>query len=262
MPLTSRLYRRIDKLDPGLKDVLLDLVEEMDNSVKKEDFNELKSVVADLAQAQKRTEERLDSLTAKIEELAEAQKRTEARVEELAEAQKRTEERLDSLTARVEELAEAQKRTEESLNKLIKRVDNIEVQLGGLAMAVGYGIEDKLYPHLKNFVARVYGANVQRVVLRENVMYPNGKFDEVNLYAEATIDQRDVLVVGECKAQPGKKDIDKFVNMVWRLKEKFNKEIYPFVVGYAFSLDVESYLSARYPEVKYFKTYQIEHGEI
>jgi len=56
-----------------------------ENSVKKEDFTELKEIVRslggslqDLAEAQKRTE-------IKVEELAEAQKRTEIKVEELAE---------------------------------------------------------------------------------------------------------------------------------------------------------------------------------
>lgn len=227
MPLTSRLYRRIDTLEPEIKDVLLDLVDEMDHSVKKEDFNELKSVVADLAEAQKRTEER-----------------------------------LDSLIGRVEELAEAQKRTEESLNKLIKRVDTVEIQLGGLSMAVGYGIEDKLYPHLRNFVAKEYGVMVHKVTLRNNVIYSKGKFDEINLYIEAIKGQKDILIVGECKAQPGKKDIDKFINVAKRLKEKFKKEVYPFIVGYAFNPGVEEYIAEKYPDLRYFKTYQIEHGEI
>lgn len=187
MPLTSKLYRRINTLDPEIKDVLFDLVDEMDNSVKKEDFNELKSVVADLAGAQKRTEE--------------------------------------------------------SLNKLIKRVDNIEVQLGGLSMAVGYGIEDKLYPHLKEFITKEYGVRVGKVMLRNNVVYSKGKFDEINLYAEGIKDQKDILVVGECKAQPAKKDIDRFINVAKGLKEKFKKDVYPFVVGYAFNPDVEEYIS-------------------
>jgi hypothetical protein len=51
--------------------------------VKAGDFNELKAIVKDLAESQK--------------ELADAQKRTELRVEELAEAQKRTEKELREL---------------------------------------------------------------------------------------------------------------------------------------------------------------------
>jgi chromosome segregation ATPase len=99
-----------------------------------------------LAEAQRRTEERLeqlairldqlairvDQLTARVEQLAEAQRRTEERleqlsirVEQLAEAQRRTEERLEQLTARVDQLAEAQRRTEERLEQLAARVDQL-----------------------------------------------------------------------------------------------------------------------------------------
>ena len=80
-----------------LVNIMSSMYEDLRNSVTKDEFADLKVVVHELAEAQKRTETR-------VEELAEAQKRTETRVEELAEAQKRTE-------TRVEELAEAQKRT-------------------------------------------------------------------------------------------------------------------------------------------------------
>jgi len=51
-----------------------------------------------------------------VRELVEAQRRTEERIDTLAE-------KLESLTARVDALAEAQRRTEEELRKLISRVD-------------------------------------------------------------------------------------------------------------------------------------------
>ncbi len=75
--------------------------------------------VGELAEAQKRTEQRLERLETTVSELAEAQKRTEQRVGELAEAQKRTEQRLERLETTVSELAEAQKRTEETLHQLL-----------------------------------------------------------------------------------------------------------------------------------------------
>jgi len=48
---------------------------------------------------------------------------------ELAEAQKRTEERLNALSLEVQKLAEAQKRTEERLNSLIGEVSNLRGEL-------------------------------------------------------------------------------------------------------------------------------------
>jgi hypothetical protein len=82
------------------------------------DIDALKAIVRDLAQAQARTEVRL-------EELAQAQQRTERRVEELTEAvqklteaQQQTELRLERLEGVVEQLAQAQQRTELRLERL------------------------------------------------------------------------------------------------------------------------------------------------
>jgi hypothetical protein len=155
---TFQIYERLKRtMNPEAAEAIANALDEVvigiQQTVRREDFSELREIVADLGLAQKRTEQRLDSLTLKVEELAEAQKRTEQRldsltqkveelaeaqkrteqkveelaeaqkrteqkVEELAEAQKRTEQRLDSLTLKVEELAEAQKHTEQAIEKL------------------------------------------------------------------------------------------------------------------------------------------------
>ena len=95
----------------------------------------LPDLVRELAQAQVRTEARLEALAARVEELAQAQARTEARVEELAQAQARTEARVDALAARVEELAQAQARTEARLDALAARVDALAARVEELAQA-------------------------------------------------------------------------------------------------------------------------------
>jgi len=94
-------------------------------AVRRSDFERLESAVLELAQAQKRTEQRVDRLETAVLELAQAQKRTEERVEELAQAQKRTEER-------VEELAQAQKRTEVEIQKLTATQQMMLIDLGQL----------------------------------------------------------------------------------------------------------------------------------
>ncbi|GBC85157.1 hypothetical protein HRbin11_01603 [bacterium HR11] len=108
-----------------------------------EEFRRVWEVIGQLAEAQRRTEVRLESLAARVEELAEAQRRTEVRVEELAEAQRRTEVRVEELAeaqrrteVRVEELAEAQKRTEAQVALLRK-------DLGRLANIVGMSVEEE-----------------------------------------------------------------------------------------------------------------------
>ena len=203
-------------------------------------YNELNQAV---------TKEEFRVLTEKVEELAEAQKRTEQRVEELAEAQKRTEQR-------VEELAEAQKKTEEVLKNLIITVDDLKKQVGGLSMVVGYGIEDNLMPYIENFVYNQYGAKSQEIE-RKYIQYENGNYDEVNIYVKAVKNNKNVYIIGECKAQPGKKDIDRFAKMLNRLRDHFKSDVYGFVVGYTFHPEIENYCKKNY-NISIYKTYQIQ----
>ncbi len=58
-----------------------------------------------------------------------ALKKLTEKITELAEAQRRTEERLDSLTRTVNELAEAQRRTEERLDSLIGEVATLRGEI-------------------------------------------------------------------------------------------------------------------------------------
>ncbi|MFP4259374.1 MAG: hypothetical protein ACLFRE_10250, partial [Desulfovermiculus sp.] len=83
MEISVSLMRKLDKVSPDLREVLYAILEEIERQsqerVTKVEFRELKEAVQELAQAQSRTE-------ARLEELAQAQARTEARVEELAQA--------------------------------------------------------------------------------------------------------------------------------------------------------------------------------
>jgi len=67
--------------------------------------------VDQLAEAQRKTEERLNQLAQRVDQLA-------VKVDQLAEAQRKTEERLNQLSIRMDQLAEAQRKTEEELKLL------------------------------------------------------------------------------------------------------------------------------------------------
>src|SRR5260370_22296168 len=84
---------------------------ELRRSVLTDDLVELPSIVRELAQAQARTEQRLDELAQHVDELAQAQARTEQRVGELAQhvdelVQARTEQRMGELAAAVASLVD------------------------------------------------------------------------------------------------------------------------------------------------------------
>jgi hypothetical protein len=97
--------------------------------ISRTDFEELKAIVRDLAQAQQRTEVRL-------EELAQAQARTEVRLEELAQAQQRTETSMEGLRGVVQELGEAQQRTELHVQELAQAQQRTELRVDELGGAV------------------------------------------------------------------------------------------------------------------------------
>lgn len=73
MGISASFMRKLEKVSPELRDILLSLTEELDRSVTREEFTRLTSVVAELAEAQRKTEQR-------VNELAEAQAKTEQEI--------------------------------------------------------------------------------------------------------------------------------------------------------------------------------------
>jgi len=140
-------------------------------------FTDLRDIVRELAQAQLRTEARLDSLTTRVEELAQAQLRTEAWMEELAQAQARTEARLDTLARRMEELAQAQLRTEDEVTRLRR---TLETQLGGLGARWGIQTEEAFQNAMKTILEEV-GFRAERYLVYDTEGEVFGRPDQVEL---------------------------------------------------------------------------------
>ncbi|SFN07258.1 hypothetical protein [Thermodesulforhabdus norvegica] len=120
-------------------DIIRRIYDELSQTVRRDEFHELKTVVAELAEAQRNTEAAVERLARRMEEFSEVQRRTEERLSKaeerltrlenaiisLAEAQRRTEERVEKLEIAVEKLAEAQRRTEERVEKLEIAVEKL-----------------------------------------------------------------------------------------------------------------------------------------
>jgi len=82
-------------------------------------------ILAQLTEAQVRTEGRVERLETAVERLAHAVGQLGATVEQLAQAQARTEERVGRLEAIVQELAQAQARAEERMGRLEAAVEQL-----------------------------------------------------------------------------------------------------------------------------------------
>jgi chromosome segregation ATPase len=215
------------------------IAEAHDELVKIKDFNELKSIVRELAVAQQRTEQRM-------EELAVAQQRTEQRVEELAVAQQRTEQRVEELTIAQQELTLAQQRTEHSLNELIKEHKETRKQVGGLATTVGYTLENQAYKALPQLLQRDFGLMVQGRLKRGYLKDNQGKELEVNIIGHALQEGRTVTLLGESKSQLSKQKVDEFIRKRLRRFEGVIPKCFPILITHmTSSSEVEEYAKSK-----------------
>jgi len=90
--------------------------------VTREDFSELKQIVAELAKAQRRSEERLSRLEETVAALAEAQRRSEERLSSVEERLSRLEETVAALAEQVRQLVASQQKIVDDLGGLKGKV--------------------------------------------------------------------------------------------------------------------------------------------
>jgi len=240
MDISTGLIRKLEKVEPHLREVLVSILEEIERQreerVTRKEFQELRDIVKELAQAQRRTEER-------VNELAQAQRRTEERVNELAQAQRKTEERVN-------ELAQAQRKTEEEIARLTGEVITLKKEVGGLAHTVGYRLEDEAMKALPEILKKEMNLGIMGRLRRDFIETKKGKFVEVNIWGEGKVDGKDYIIIGEAKTQLKKSDIDSFIRKAEEIKKFVPGEQVRILVTYIASPPVR-----RYAEEKGIKLY-------
>ncbi len=142
------------------------------------------------------------------------------------------------------ELVEAQKRTEEELRKLVADHRRTREQLGGLTHTVVYVLEDRAFKGLPSLLERD-GIEVIESLKRDYVEVGRNRYVEVNIIGRGRVDGRDVVIVGEGKAQLKKGDVDRFVKVVDRLRGYFEEEVIPVMVTYQASPQVRRYVEEK-----------------
>ena len=229
--------------------------EEIADTVKKADFDELKAIVADLAEAQKRTEQR-------VAELAEAQKKAEERltrleitVQELIEAHKKAEERLTRLEVTVQELIEAQKKTEQAIQRLTQEQIKIKEELGGLSHTVGYRLEDEAMKAIPKLLKQDFGVEVVGRLKRDFIEISKNNYIEVNIFGEGRKNGKEYVILGEAKSQLKKRNIDDFLKKVETLKRHIGKEPILLYVTYISHPQVRKYAEEK--NIKIYHSYEL-----
>ncbi len=198
----------------------------------------------ELAEAQQKTEQRLEELAEAQQKLAEAQQRTEQRLEELAEAQQRTEQRL-------EELTEAQKKTEKGLQELSKEVKTLteehkktREQLGGLAHTFGYYLENEAHKYLPKILQERYSFTLEGDLRRTFIEISSNVYEEIDIFGFARKDNERYVILGECKTQLKKRDIDRFLERVERIKRFFTEKPFVIFVTHQVTVSVIKYVDS------------------
>jgi len=226
MDISTGLIRKLEKVEPHLREVLVSILEEIERQreerVTRKEFQELRDIVKELAQAQRRTEER---------------------VNELAQAQRRTEERVN-------ELAQAQRKTEEEIARLTGEVITLKKEVGGLAHTVGYRLEDEAMKALPEILKKEMNMGIMGRLRRDFIETKRGKFVEVNIWGEGKVDGKDYIIIGEAKTQLKKSDIDSFIRKAEEIKKFVPGEQVRILVTYIASPPVR-----RYAEEKGIKLY-------
>jgi len=190
MSISVQLYRMLESIDPGLRDVLLAILEEMEKQqrerVTKDDFLELKQIVA--------------------------------------------------------ELAEAQKRTEQEIKKLAKGLRETRQMVGGLSDTVGYGLEDRAIASLPILLRQRYDMEPDNRFVRKFIKIDDREI-ELNMFGMAHKNGEEWFVVGEGKSKLSKKDIDKFIKVLDRLKlgKVVGDNVLPIMVTYSTRPATEDY---------------------
>ncbi|MHA1470213.1 MAG: chordopoxvirus fusion protein, partial [Candidatus Asgardarchaeia archaeon] len=157
---------------------------------------------------------------------------------ELAEAQKRSEERLTRLEKTVAELAEAQKRSEERLTRLemvveqlANSVSNLSREVGSLSATIGFGLEDIARVVVPGWLYR--HENIDIDDLSREFFEIDGTMYEINLYGVGKKGEKEIVIIGECKTKIYRSTVRKFVKMLKDLKVLFEgKEILPLMFGF------------------------------
>ncbi|MGC8889351.1 MAG: chordopoxvirus fusion protein, partial [bacterium] len=190
----------------------------------------------------RKTEERLERL--------------ERTVEALAEAQRKTEERLERLERTVEALAEAQRKTEDSLRELTFVVRDLQKQVGGIAHAVGFQLEDRAYLSLPRLLNRDFGIKVKEKLVRRYIKTRKEEKMEINILGKGERDGKEIYIIGEAKANLSARHIEDFVDRLKDIKDVIEGEVFPIMVTYMTEPEVEDFANSK--GIKVYYSYDFE----
>ena len=236
--------------------------------------------VQELTEAHKRAEGRITALEQAVQELTEAHQRAEARmtrleenvarleqsiarleqaVQELTEAHKRAEarmtrmeERMDRMEATIQSLIEAQRETEAMLQRLIealertrqeleRKIEMVHERTEALSDTVGYTLEDRALWDLPRVLRERFDIEVEGELWRGYVTVRD-RVRQVNIMGYGRRNGERMLIIGEAKTRPSKREIERLVKLAQALSEQQQLPAFMLMVAYDFPPDIQEFL--------------------
>jgi len=258
MPLSVSFIKLLDRIEPELRDIFIAFYEEIERQrvVSKDEFNELKNLVEEVAKNINKLSEWLEEFKRENEEnfnkVWEVQRKTEENLESF---RKTGEENFSRVWKSINELVEAQKRNEKEIEKLTRSIKSIRSEIGGLAHTVGYRLEDEAIKALPALLARDMGVEVIGKLRRDFIEVSPGRYVEVNILGEGRRNGQEYIIIGEAKSQLKKRDIDDFIKKASAIRKYIPKEQIQILITYQTSPDVRRYASEK--GIKIYFSYEI-----
>ena len=116
-------------------------------------------------------------------------------------------------------------------------------RLEGLSNTVGYTLEDRALRALPGLL-RQHGIQVEGRLTRRYVVV-RGRDRQVNIYGHGRRGDEAVLILGEAKVRPSRKEIDRFVRLARQLEAQEQRPAVLLFVAYDFPPRIEAYLRER-----------------
>ena len=204
-------------------DVITSVYEELQNSVTKTEFNELKEIVKELA-------ERVNVLTMRMDELTQ---------------------RMDELTQRVQDLVGEMKGIKVT-------IQDMRQEIGGMSHAIGYGLEDQSYLTLPPILKRDHAITLKGRLKRGFLETARNKYIEINIWGQGEREGKSIEIIGEAKTQLKKRDVDKFLQTLQAIRPHIDHSIHPICVTYQTSPAVTQY--AKDKGITLYFTYELQSG--
>ena len=186
--------------------------------------------IAELRQVSKENTSAIAELRQMVQENTSAIAELRQTVSGLVEVTQRHSQEIAELRQAVRELVETTKKHAQVLRRLELDQQDIRKQLGGLAMAVGYSLENEAYLALPHLLKRDYGIEVLGRLKRDYLVNKEGRHLEVNIVGQGVRDGETLTIVGESKVQLSANEIDRFLRRKVRQLEGVYPNLFPIIV--------------------------------